>query len=165
MIGAFEEFDELVGKRILIDWYTRITKKNDDLVLGRAGAMSPKMRATWRGGGERPWWRVELSLPYWLAVDDQKARERLVHHELMHLKLQVLELENGDEVEKPKIRNHHVEEFVHTIRRFGPMPGSAQEEFIAEGMRWLSATKPEPRPQDDGEPQLFDRRSSAAGDR
>jgi len=136
MRGGYEEFGKLVGYRILVDWHAGLTRKNRDLVFGRASVVSPKARGAWRGGGVRPWWRVELSLPYWLAAASDAARWRLVHHELMHLAVLVTDDDEGA-LDKPGLRNHDVEEFVATVRRFGPS-GEAQELLIREGARYLA---------------------------
>jgi hypothetical protein len=130
---TFPGFAELGDDPILVDWSTRAPKKNDDLVLGRAAVVSPKTRNTWRAPGRKPWWRIELSLPNWLAnLRDPggRAHKRLVHHEMCHLRRKV----KGEPA--PKLRNHDCEEFIETMQLFGP-DGPMQEEFIRAGARWL----------------------------
>lgn len=160
MVGTFEEFENIVGYRILIEWYTTGKKKNDDPVLGFAKTLSDGERQLWPGGGHTPWFRVRLSLPYWLAAHTDHARKRLAHHELMHLRLIVIE-QQGEDLEKPRLRNHHVEEFVTTVRRFG-LAGPLQEEFVREGARYLGLVD-QPTSPDRG--PMFDPRAASTGDR
>jgi hypothetical protein len=157
MIGEFEELADLqpIERGISFDWSLRVNKRNGDFVLGRASAVGPKERGTWRGEGEAPWWKICLSLPYILAVGMQSPRgRRLVHHELMHCAVK-----ETRRAVKPSMRNHCVEEFVMTVRRFGLM-GQLQEGFVREGLAHLPETN---RPAVTAQPEQVDGRARAAG--
>jgi hypothetical protein len=128
--------------------------------------MSPKARKIWPSkAGPAPHFRVELSLPYWLAVGEdhpsnpaKQPRARLIHHELMHCATHEFVEEEQVIAKKPKARNHCVEEFVMTVRRYG-LHGRLQELFVEAGVPHLP--KPE---QPDGVLPL-DLKSRAAAER
>lgn len=110
--------------RFAIEWRVSPWKSKGMLVFGQCKPMPKRERALWSGAG-KPFWRMTLSLPAWMMMDDGE-RERLVHHELGHAELEVSE--TGKET--PKGRGHEMEEFAATVGRYGVM-GEAQACVVA----------------------------------
>ncbi len=110
------ELDEFEGiradsGRIEFAWRTVHAASCGKAVLGKAAKVSQRERDLWPDeAGAAPWWRVTIALDLWLGATDEQ-RERLVHHELMHLAV--------DSDGKPALRAHDVEEFVVTAKRYG----------------------------------------------
>lgn len=111
MFGC-RELADLRGVRVIVDWDLRERWKNDSPLLGSASVLSPRERDTWRGGGQVPWFRVRLSLPFWLLADDE-ARERLVHAQLMSCRVD----DSGREL-RP-VTHAPTEEHAQTAERYG----------------------------------------------
>lgn len=112
IIRTCHERGYLLGKRILIEWRTGKWASSGMVVRGKAGPVPKRQRATWPPeDGPPPWYRITLSLPAWLLMDDD-ARYRLIHHEMGHCGVS----DAGD----PSVIAHDVEDFVSTASRFGP---------------------------------------------
>lgn len=111
--------------RFQIEWRTAPWKSKGQLVFGTCQVIPKRDRAL-QTGTTRPFWRITLSLPVWMMLDDQE-RERLVHHEMGHAELLVSE--DGLKV-TPKVKGHEIEEFAATAGRYGTM-GEMQARVIA----------------------------------
>lgn len=114
LLATCPELAHLAGRPIDCNWWTGKRNRHGKVLLGTAKVVSGKERDLWTNGVP-PWWKVELSLPYWLLADDME-RYRLLHHELMHCRVKV---SGEDEEESPTVVSHDVEEFVSTVGRFG----------------------------------------------
>lgn len=115
LVDVCRELDWLHGKAEQIEWvfYTRPRSSKRRVVCGSAKAIGAKERLLAR---EPRWWRIEISLPYWLLATEDE-RYRLLHHELCHLGLDVDE--DGQLLERPYVEAHDVEDFASTVGRFG----------------------------------------------
>jgi len=105
-------------RRFDMVWRTRLWKSKGQHVLGSCSVIPLKEREMWSRGGIVPYWRLTLSLPYWLLASDIE-RYRLIHHELCHAELVEEELPDGELVPKPTATGHDMEEHLSTLARFG----------------------------------------------
>jgi hypothetical protein len=130
---AFPSLESIRGRPVVIDFFTRAKKSRGVFVFGRAGRASKKEREAWRGEGPAPWFRMELSLPWWLASwGVNRERLRLVCHELSHCGIDVDQ--HGRPY--PVTVTHDVEEFVWVAREFGPWPFQHQRAFVTAVEGW-----------------------------
>jgi len=98
-LKEYPEFENAKDQRFRITW--RLTKwtKRGSLVFGSSGPISEANREKYDIPES---WEITLSLPAW-AVFDSAQRERLIHHEMMHV-----------------VRaDHVVQEFPETVQRYG----------------------------------------------
>jgi len=104
-------------------WRNSIWKSKNRLVAGMCGPISKREQQLYQGNGTCPLWKLELCLPYWtLLTDDQNEREALVHHEMCHAKLEIIEKDEGKEtilIPNPKGTPHTIEQHVETMGRYG----------------------------------------------
>jgi hypothetical protein len=128
LVEHCEERAHLRPFRVEIQWWTGNKATKGKVTLGKAGPVPIRERLTWAGSGPAPWFRVQLSLPYWLLASDE-LRFRLLHHELGHCQIEVDDAGNA----KPTGRGHDVEEFSDTMARFGLFTKD-QAELIAAAM-------------------------------
>jgi len=108
MVDHMEEFEHLSlhASRIRVLWYTRVKRKQDVVVNGRAKALG--VREQILSGGML--WDIELSLVSW-ALRTPEQRARLLHHELYHL--------GFNDAGGPGTRPHSIEDNDATLGRFG----------------------------------------------
>lgn len=112
IIRTCDEHGHFLGKRILVEWRGGKWTSCGMMVRGKAGPIPKRQRLTWPSeDGPAPWFRITLSLPAWLLLDDDE-RYRLLHHEMGHCGISA--------AGQPITLAHEVEEFVSTSARFGP---------------------------------------------
>ncbi len=113
-------------ERIRLVFYRKPKKPKGTFVWGRAVKLGAKEVAL---TGGRWWWDIELSLAAW-ALLDPIGRLKLLHHEAMHLSL---ELDKEGEI-VPAIRTHDVEAFTATLAELGPMH-TGELAYLAAGAK------------------------------
>jgi hypothetical protein len=124
---AFPRLSEIRPYAIVVDWFTRARKNRGNYVFGQAGRASRKEREAWRGTGPAPWFRVELSLPWWLASwGGGRERLRLVCHELSHCGIE----EDSRGYPRAVTVGHDVEEHCWVAREFGAWEHQRQRAFV-----------------------------------
>lgn len=103
-----------------IRWRRTKWMSQSRIVKGSCRPIPKAERELWEGDGDLPLWRITLSLPYWLLMDEYERRE-LIHHELGHAQAKVLESEQeGAPVEiVPNGEGHDYETFYPTKARYG----------------------------------------------
>lgn len=112
-LRALPEFSTIKTAVLDVRWWTKAVGRKDGLVeVVRAGAtkLVPKdERETWTGEGEPPWFRVSVSLPWWLLATYEE-RQRGLHDLLMACAVD----STGPRLRKPDIVAHAA-----TLGRFG----------------------------------------------
>lgn len=109
-VWRYPEYKYLHGAVWQIRWRTRTWTRQGQATLGSCSPVPRADREAWTGAGPAPQFRLQLSLPYWLVMDETE-RLRLVHHELGHACWK----EDGS----PGTCPHDIEEFAATLARFG----------------------------------------------
>lgn len=123
----FPRLSELRPYAIVIDWFTNARKRHGNYTFGQAGRASKKEREAWRGDGPAPWFRMELSLPWWLAAwGIGRERLRLVAHEMGHMGID----EDQHGRPRPVTVGHDIEEHCWIAKEFGPWEYQAQRQFV-----------------------------------
>lgn len=95
------ELEKAKAKRYLLTWRTTKWTVQGGACWGSSKSIPQPVREK---TGLLETWEITLSLPVWLLLDD-KGRDRLLHHELMH----AATLDRG----------HPVAEFPETVARYG----------------------------------------------
>ena len=110
---ALVAFPDLASLRTFqFDWVWRRNtwKSQGATVLGKAKALGKRDRELHPAGEARaPHGRIELALDHWIVMDPEE-RLRLVHHELLHFKV---------DGERLKVRTHDVEAFIEEVEAHG----------------------------------------------
>lgn len=121
LVWTCEEFAPIRPVRHRIRWVWRLSKW---MKSGRAKAgEARKIPSRQRDLDPSADYEITANLPMWLGLD-RIARERLVHHELMHI-LGWAHIEDGE---------HHIMEFSETLQRYGigdPLQAKALASFMA----------------------------------
>jgi hypothetical protein len=117
---TFEEFRPIRGQVVIYNWSAVMPRKRR-LVPGVASVVPPNARRTWRGAGPAPWFRVDLSLFYWLACPHIEAQDRALHHLLMAFGVTDADPFAGEESE-PCLMPFDIAEYRATVKRFGVDP-------------------------------------------
>ena len=107
--------EDIRPERVRWVWQTIHSEKNGRAILGSCKALGKRDRLLQKRAD--PYlWEITLSLDYWL-VADKKERQRLVHHELAHCRLDT----DADGNPAPKVKGHSIEEMLSTMLYFGPL--------------------------------------------
>lgn len=117
---TFEEFRPIRDQVVIYNWSAVMPRKRR-LVPGVASIVPANARRTWRGTGTAPWFRVDLSLFYWLACPHIEAQDRALHHLLMAFGVTDADPFAGEESE-PCLMPFDVAEYRATVKRFGVEP-------------------------------------------
>ena len=121
LVWTCAEFAPIRPIRHRIRWVWRLSKW---MKSGRAKAgEARKIPSRQRDLDPSADYEITVNLPLWLGLD-RIARERLVHHELMHI-LGWVHIEDGE---------HHIMEFGETLQRYGigdPLQAKALASFMA----------------------------------
>lgn len=120
LVWTCVEFAPIRPIRHRIRWVWRLSKW---MKSGRAKAgEARKIPSRQRDLDPSADYEITVNLPMWLGLD-RIARERLVHHELMHI-LGWVHIEDGE---------HHIMEFGETLQRYGigdPLQAKALASFM-----------------------------------
>jgi hypothetical protein len=93
------ELEGAKGQKYRLTWRLSKWAKKGRSVFGSSGPITDKNREQF---SVEESWQITLSLTKWLLLDEQ-GRERLIHHELMHV----------------VTADHAVQEFPETVQRYG----------------------------------------------
>lgn len=115
-----EEFRPIRGRVVIYNWDAVLPRKRR-LVPGTASIVTAHQRDTWRGAGAVPWFKVDLSLFYWLACPDADAQDRALHHLLMAFGVTDAD-PDSEEPQEPCLMPFDVAEYLATVKRFGAGP-------------------------------------------
>lgn len=101
LITTCPELEKARGRRYRLTWRTTRWTSGGDAVLGSSKPIPVPQREKFQIAES---WEIILSLPVWLLFDET-ARDRLLHHELMHA--------------ATACRHHAVQEWPETVARYG----------------------------------------------
>jgi hypothetical protein len=146
VIAQFSEFEPIAqaireeGLTIEYVWETKAFDPLKDEFKPHTIAKVTKASPLWRCLTDRHL-VIQFREAFWKAFRDEQRRA-VLHHELTHIEVEV------DEQHRLKVslREHDVEDFTRTIRRFGPvLPGRAG--FMKAFLDWQhEQDRPEPTP-------------------